>query len=853
MMQGSRRWILGWILTVGVVLPPIVEATTPIITNFGGATQVWIRGDDYNAKQGNVATANEAQAITGVPPVPGSFSGSPMVFYVSTDRLDEWVEYRFSLPQDGLWHVWGRAAGPADISQGSHFLWALGHPTDGNEIPTSLPTFVDTDDRFLGDEFGRNVPLNKYEWVGEKIDIQEPNDPRFGRPKQFLVRVNGQNMMRIYNREADPRSVQWDIICITNVDRSLYWPNDTDAAKAFGIILSTRAMTFPTAVGVIVPGQPIVVTISNENPSTQTKSLSISETYPAGWTVSQISSGGTNTNGVITWTYNATPGVSTVSYTLTPPASVAEGASWSGTSQTDNGALLQIGGAQSAEVATTLNLGMFEGQIDIGNTGGYVGNSELDEGFGEYLVRGSGAGIGGTGENGYFLFREVSGPFTFKGFVFLNSNDNGGAESGLMIRNNLTPGSSMATGILNADFTVQGKYRGLQDTVLVGGDQLPAEGHIELSRVGKRIDVVYIAETGERVLYNTYELEDLVDPVYVGLFTHSGTSSGAFAEGAISEVELNPLAYTADRILPTLTMVPGQTIQGVQVVVDVVPGQTANITVTETSPPGWTVSNIQRSAGTHQVNANGQIVWTLANATGRNTMTYDVTPPQNTLAGLFDGVAASPQINVLLGKDSVLANIPLQFKYGMNDTPVPVPLVDGDAFIEAEDGQLIQESQGTAAPYSIRIRPELRNQQYANADTRNVPGNELRFHFAVTTAGTYRVLVNTMTPDDGKNSWYIGMDDNFGNTEADNATNRFQGSGILDKNFHVSWLTVDGNQDLTFDLTPGNHVLRFQTREADCGLDWVYITNDINLEPSEFTPPPYEAPPYTSVTEYMLY
>ncbi len=60
------------------------------------------------------------------------------------------------------------------------------------------------------------------------------------------------------------------------------------------------------------------VKIEVGNPSTTAKSVTVTEDVPDGWTVTDISNGGTLANGVITWNLDAAPGLTTLSYKGTP-------------------------------------------------------------------------------------------------------------------------------------------------------------------------------------------------------------------------------------------------------------------------------------------------------------------------------------------------------------------------------------------------------------------------------------------------------------------------------------------------------------------------------------------------------
>ncbi|MGC9327819.1 MAG: hypothetical protein ACP5I1_09315, partial [Candidatus Hinthialibacter sp.] len=85
---------------------------------------------------------------------------------------------------------------------------------------------------------------------------------------------------------------------------------------------------------------------------------------------------------------------------------------------------------------------------------------------------------------------------------------------------------------------------------------------------------------------------------------------------------------------------------------ELVPGDTFDVTITraasgsfsedmsvaDTPPEGWTVSNVNASGGTASLNDQGQVVWSLSGAAGSQTLTYTVASPSGDVkGGLFEG------------------------------------------------------------------------------------------------------------------------------------------------------------------------------------------------------------------------
>jgi len=78
-----------------------------------------------------------------------------------------------------------------------------------------------------------------------------------------------------------------------------------------------------------VPGSPLVVTIETVIDQGITIVYGILETYPAGWTVSDITGPGDDTGTMVNWTFLDNQN-ETVMYTLTPPPGTSGQAVWSG-------------------------------------------------------------------------------------------------------------------------------------------------------------------------------------------------------------------------------------------------------------------------------------------------------------------------------------------------------------------------------------------------------------------------------------------------------------------------------------------------------------------------------------------
>jgi len=186
-------------------------------------------------------------------------------------------------------------------------------------------------------------------------------------------------------------------------------------------------------------------------------------------------------------------------------------------------------------------IGAFSNSMDIGDVGaaGSATAENIGEGdFGailyEYVIQASGADIWESADEFHFVYMEVEGDFTIFGRtdIEVGSGNAEWAKSGLMARNNLTPGSAYAMSMFRSNMDFIPQWRDEQDTdaassgddFIVPADQI-ADYYGEettytaaLERRGNTFNYYYVSfETGERVLQETHVVPDMQDPVYVGM------------------------------------------------------------------------------------------------------------------------------------------------------------------------------------------------------------------------------------------------------------------------------------------------------------------------------------------------
>jgi hypothetical protein len=122
-----------------------------------------------------------------------------------------------------------------------------------------------------------------------------------------------------------PDEIAWGLVITSHEDTAALVEatiSDVVLEQVENIVAVNRAFDVTS----FLPGQNINVTLNLFNPA-EAKTVSLKETVPTGFTISNISGGGTASGNVITWNTNAASGASTLSYTVSVPASYNPSAS----------------------------------------------------------------------------------------------------------------------------------------------------------------------------------------------------------------------------------------------------------------------------------------------------------------------------------------------------------------------------------------------------------------------------------------------------------------------------------------------------------------------------------------------
>ncbi len=466
---------------------------------------------------------------------------------------------------------------------------------EGN-FPTDVVHYVDGE-------------LDEQSWVGAtdiQINTTEGDDITIGARIQGTTpnQLNGTvDEVRVYSRALSAEDI-----------RALYEEGLVNQNRAVRSFSETAA----------APGMPVTVNLDIGTGVSGT----LTETIPPGWSAGDISNAGVLDGQTITW--NLDGSIDSVSYTAEPGDEA--GNVFSGELE----GLFSDGDIQ----ITTLSgsVGDFDFHADIGDLGA-AGSAAFDGN--EYALTGSGADIWGSADAFHFAFKELNGPFIIRGnaLVFPFESGSDWVKGGLMVRNNLTPGSSHGDIIVRTDLQMTSQARPAQGESSITvedltGDQL---GDMEIVRSGNLLEFFRIDLDGNRQPHGSIVIEDLEDPVYAGIVITSH-DNGNLSELFFSNLEIEEIAQSSIRIISSAAERP--TFGDVLTVSIDVTSRETNSTVVEVPPNGWAVSNIQTSSGNASVNANGEIEWALSQS-GSFTLTYDLTVPADVsepvISGEFSG------------------------------------------------------------------------------------------------------------------------------------------------------------------------------------------------------------------------
>lgn len=183
------------------------------------------------------------------------------------------------------------------------------------------------------------------------------------------------------------------------------------------------------------------------------------------------------------------------------------------------------------------SIGMFEAHADVG-TNPKAGTAQFDPGSNSYRVTGGGANIWAKQDAFQFVYRKISGDFTFSANVrFLGTGTELHRKAALMIRQNLDADSPYADIALHGDGLTALQYRpsaGVDTSEFRAAMKGPL--HLSIVRRGNEITIM-AGNPGEQPATTGPVIVSMQDPVYVGLAV--GSHNADVLETAVfSDVKL---------------------------------------------------------------------------------------------------------------------------------------------------------------------------------------------------------------------------------------------------------------------------------------------------------------------------
>lgn len=386
-----------------------------------------------------------------------------------------------------------------------------------------------------------------------------------------------------------------------------------------GAGLRSFSITDPVYIG----GDPITVTITVGGGS---GALTVTETPPSGWAISAISDGGTATGGTITWKLNA---AKKITYVVTPPAGATAAATFTG--KVDS---TLTAGSNSLVAPSPIEI--FDNHLDVGAVGA-AGAAEYDKTLKRYIVSGSGADIWDTADEFHFVYKKLSGAFSLEAtlFAYNDTGTNEWSKAGIMVRDELTAGSSHLMAIVRgSDAQYDSQWRAAANSS--SGDsglKTASSGQVRLVRSGSTVEAFYLADDGTWTKDTTQTIA-LADPVYVGLCVTSH-DDGNMSVGEYENVLFTLYPFQLSKKFSAQEVSKGSFVD-VVLSAEVREGQTPNITIKEAYPAAVSISNLKASKGQAADDKKGNITWSLTGATGTVTLQYTLNVPSDYVDSFVD-------------------------------------------------------------------------------------------------------------------------------------------------------------------------------------------------------------------------
>jgi len=288
-------------------------------------------------------------------------------------------------------------------------------------------------------------------------------------------------------------------------------------------------------------GDTVEVTINITNPNEDAATVSVSDTAPEGWTISDISDGGSASGQTISWSASAPHGVTALTYKVTA-TTAGDVNIFAGTLGSDaivgGSSIAKIQDAPEGDQIFDLHADIFDDPANVGTDAdgnALLGSATYDATTNTYEIQGGGLDIWETADQFHFLYTEVSGDFVMECNMEHDESErststNDWIKGMMMGRQNLTAGSPNFGTRCRRDGQFSWQMRAAQDgSSTSDGDNritFTTEGYFEdeyprqrLVREGDSWDIFFRDDLGAGDWIKVQDTQTLVmeDPILVGL------------------------------------------------------------------------------------------------------------------------------------------------------------------------------------------------------------------------------------------------------------------------------------------------------------------------------------------------
>jgi len=199
--------------------------------------------------------------------------------------------------------------------------------------------------------------------------------------------------------------------------------------------------------------------------------------------------------------------------------------------------------SQAADLSRP-NLGIFSNEAEVGDARG--GAAEFNPKTGEYTVVGGGENIWGTNDAFHFVWKKMSGDFTFTANVrFIGTNGNPHRKACLFARQSMSPHSAYADVAVHGSGLTSLQFRAADgDATHEIQSEVSAPTRVRLEKRGDYFSFWVAAPGGELKLDGGYLRVPMPGDLYVGLGV-SAHDNQSITKAVFSDVELTPLASSS--------------------------------------------------------------------------------------------------------------------------------------------------------------------------------------------------------------------------------------------------------------------------------------------------------------------